>query len=379
MLLQLSRPAVFVKCWIVSILVVITACRWSVGQDQPVQVQPAIESTSQQASPTTAEPSTQTPLPSTDATAPSTASAASGASAINGLADTTSRSSGSSPEAWVSFSKDIAPILREHCLSCHRGEQPKGGFDITDRSALLGYITPGSVQESTLWTDYLTAKPISEDPQSLVMPPDGPLSKSELALLKYWIEEGASWPESESLDERGESKSPAVSGANASMLRRIYLAIGYFHPAVVHFPIALLSIAGIAIVLSWLFGQGCVRFAYVCLLLGAIGSLAAAVMGWSFAELRGLSDWNQMITSAASERESNEFFHRWLGTITAILSLVVAWFAYRAGRSDGTRPGWGWKSATLALAVLVGLVGHQGGEMVYGDIFTQAIEQFNPR
>jgi hypothetical protein len=28
---------------------------------------------------------------------------------------------------------------------------------------------------------------------------------------------------------------------------------------------------------------------------------------------------------------------------------------------------------------LVALVGHQGGEMVYGDIFAQAIEQFNRR
>ncbi|MCE2809415.1 MAG: hypothetical protein LW850_03335 [Planctomycetaceae bacterium] len=46
-------------------------------------------------------------------------------------------------QAWVDFSKDIAPILREHCLQCHSGPQPKGGFDISDREALLGYITPG--------------------------------------------------------------------------------------------------------------------------------------------------------------------------------------------------------------------------------------------
>jgi len=282
----------------------------------------------------------------------------------------------SDPAKWVDFAKDIAPVLREHCLKCHRGPQPKGGFDITDRSALLGYITPGSIQDSSLWNDYLTAKPIAQDPESLVMPPDGPLSKPKLALLKLWIEEGAAWPDGVSIDQDDAAASTALA-PNASMARRVFLAIGYFHPAIVHFPVALLSLSGLCIALSWVFGQGCVRFAYACLILGAIGALAASVMGWSFAETRGLMGWTEMITSTASEQESNEFFHRWLGTLTALASLVAAWMAYRAGKPDGTRPGWGWKTAALLLAALVGLVGHQGGEMVYGDIFAQALEQIN--
>jgi len=53
--------------------------------------------------------------------------------------------------------------------------------------------------------------------------------------------------------------------------------------------------------------------------------------------------------------------------------------AQRCGKTDGARPGWGWKTGVLILAALVGIVGHQGGEMVYGDIFAQAIEQFNRR
>jgi uncharacterized membrane protein len=281
--------------------------------------------------------------------------------------------------AWVDFNKDIAPIFREHCLQCHQGPQPKGGLDINDRQALLGYIAPGSLADSSLWNDYLTAKPISEDAESLVMPPDGPLPRAKLALLKLWIEEGADWPQADRIDQSDDRVEKAVLGANASLPRRLYLAIGYFHPAVVHFPIALLSIAGLSIALSWVFGQGCVRFAYGCLVLGAFGSLAAALMGWSFAEIRGLSGWTEMITSTADERQSNEFFHRWLGTLTALASLVVAWMAYRSGKPDGTRPGKGWKAATLVLALLVALVGHQGGEMVYGDIFAQAIEQFNRR
>jgi len=285
----------------------------------------------------------------------------------------------SAPVHWVDFSKDIAPILREHCLQCHQGEHPKGGFNITDRDALLGYITPGSIQDSSLWTDYLTAKPIAQDLESLVMPPDGPLQKSKLALLKLWIEEGAHWPQEDKLEVQEDKPDPAALATDASLPRRLYLAIGYFHPAVVHFPVALLSLAGISIVLSWFFGQGCVRFAYMCLVLGALGALASAVMGWSFAEIRGISSWTEMISSKADERQSNEFFHRWLGTLTALASPVAAWMAYRAGKPDGTRNGWGWKTAVLVLAALVGIVGHQGGEMVYGDIFAQALRQFNGR
>jgi hypothetical protein len=35
-----------------------------------------------------------------------------------------------------------------------------------------------------------------------------------------------------------------------------------------------------------------------------------------------------------------------------------------------------WKVGAMILAVLVSIVGHQGGELVYGEIFDKAIEQF---
>ena len=35
------------------------------------------------------------------------------------------------PPARVSFQRDVAPILRTMCISCHNGAEAKGGFDLT--------------------------------------------------------------------------------------------------------------------------------------------------------------------------------------------------------------------------------------------------------
>lgn len=277
-------------------------------------------------------------------------------------------------EKLVDFVRDIAPLLESRCESCHQGDSPKGGFTVGDRDSFLSYITPGSIADSTLWTDYLTAKPDTIEKQSLVMPPDGPLPKAELALLKLWIEEGASWPEGAKLKSVPLAEEDAPS---KTFVHRGYRAIGYFHPAVVHFPIAMISVAAASVILSYLFGQRFASFGYACLVIGSLFAIVSALMGWSFAETRGFASWNTMLTAQATEQQSNEFFHRWLGSATAVLGLIVCYLGSKAKQTDGSRTGHAWRIGTILLALLVGAVGHQGGELVYGDIFAKAIEQFS--
>lgn len=81
------------------------------------------------------------------------------------------------------FARDIAPILKNRCAECHSGAAPKGEFDVSSRDALMGYIEPGKPLESSLWTDYLTQPSKTKDPKSSVMPPRGPLERSELCGL----------------------------------------------------------------------------------------------------------------------------------------------------------------------------------------------------
>jgi uncharacterized membrane protein len=272
---------------------------------------------------------------------------------------------------FVDFARDIAPILEARCASCHEGEGAKNGFLVGDRDAVLGFVQAGSSSDSSLWTDYLMPQKVDVTQPSLLMPPDGPLPKGELALLKLWIDEGADWPEGAKLAGSIAAAPVGELSANA----RAFRAIGYFHPAIVHFPIALLTIAAVSVALSYVLGAGYARFGYACLALGAWFSIVSVVMGWSFAETRGFGAWSQMLASGASEEESNQFFHRWLGTATAIGAVLVMIAGWRAKREDGSRPGHLWRIGTLLLFVLVGIVGHQGGELVYGDIFAKALEQ----
>ena len=272
------------------------------------------------------------------------------------------------------FARDIAPILRENCLSCHEGEKARNGFLVADRDALLGFVEPGNVASSSLWTDYLFQPSKDKKEDSLVMPPDGPLNPSQLALLRLWIEEGAEWPIGLSLETHSLQAVPQNDELK-SWSRRLFLAMGYFHPAVVHFPIALFFVGGVLAFLSYFLGPKFQSTAFQCLAIAVFTSVLAVFMGWSFAETKGYPVWNKMLTSNASHDEMNFFFHRWLGVLTLALGVtcVIAGLVSRRNKSNALNHTW--RIGTIFLAALAGLVGHQGGELVYGDIFEKAMER----
>jgi uncharacterized membrane protein len=207
------------------------------------------------------------------------------------------------------------------------------------------------------------------------MPPDGHLPANELALLKLWMDEGASWPEGTSL--AGKPIGTSVEGTQTSSTPPWFQAIGYFHPAMVHFPIALMTIAAASVLMSYVLGDRYAQFAYTCLVLGFLFSIATAVMGWSFADSRGYGDWSKMLSANSSEEQRNIFFHRWLGSAIGVVGLLVVIAGWRARREDGSRPGHLWRAGTLLVAIMVMIVGHQGGELVYGDLLAKAWEQLS--
>lgn len=87
------------------------------------------------------------------------------------------------------FDQTIAPILVEHCLSCHSGENPKGKFDLTsEESAARGgesgfAILAGDLDASLFWQHI----------KSDEMPPENPLPDSAKESIRRWIESGAQW------------------------------------------------------------------------------------------------------------------------------------------------------------------------------------------
>ena len=112
--------------------------------------------------------------------------------------------------AAIDFDRDIRPILDNACIRCHGPEKPKSRFRLDDRDAALRggsygiQIVPGKSAESRL-----IAMVAHTDPE-LEMPPQDkgdPLTPAQVALLRAWIDQGATWGQS------SETNRPHLTGS----------------------------------------------------------------------------------------------------------------------------------------------------------------------
>jgi len=94
----------------------------------------------------------------------------------------------------VNFERSIATVLEQRCASCHGPQKHEGGLDVTSRESLLkggdsgAAVVPRDAEAGTLLDMVSGAEP--------EMPKGGkPLTKREVADLRQWIEEGATWPD----------------------------------------------------------------------------------------------------------------------------------------------------------------------------------------
>ena len=96
----------------------------------------------------------------------------------------------------IDFATEVRPLLKRSCMKCHGPEKPKGRFRLDNRrSALRGgsgglAIVPGNSAKSPMI--HLIAHLVPD----LEMPPPGdapPMSPNEIALLRTWIDQGATW------------------------------------------------------------------------------------------------------------------------------------------------------------------------------------------
>lgn len=146
---------------------------------------------------------------------------------------------------------------------------------------------------------------------------------------------------------------------------------GRVHPLLVHFPIALILVAG---AVEFLGSRRAERHptdgTLLCLSLGALGAALSAWSGWTWAAHEDLG------RSVARTL----FLHRWSGVSLAALSALsalLAWAVRWKGVERGVERGVEERGAlagvlyraTLLFAVLaVAVTGHLGGKLVHGDI-----------
>lgn len=270
---------------------------------------------------------------------------------------------------FVQFQRDIAPIFAARCLECHNEKNPKSGFRIDTAESVADYIEAGDSGSSALMTEYL----LSEDPDMLMPPPShkGPLSPAELALIGVWINQGADWPEGYVVSAAGsEQSAETVAAAEPqSWPQRLWAFQGFFHPATVHFPIALLLVGGLFVLVGVKYPVLGDHVALSCLFIGTASSIVASAMGWAFAVQRGYGSWTKV------DMDSEIFWHRWSALFVTVLAIAISVVALQAISKGSQRLRTVWKVGLLGLAAMVGAVGHQGGEMTYGAAhYQQAFE-----
>lgn len=93
-------------------------------------------------------------------------------------------------QAVVSFSRDVWPILRANCASCHRPGKLKGELDLTTYAALAKGGKQGAILKSDASQDSPLVTAVSgPEPE---MPPEGErLTVKEIDILSRWIAQGA--------------------------------------------------------------------------------------------------------------------------------------------------------------------------------------------
>ncbi len=96
----------------------------------------------------------------------------------------------------VDFEKDIRPVLRERCVECHGAEKQKAGLRLDARSLALKGGDDGPVIVAGKSAESAIFQRITSTDKDERMPSKGdPLTATQIAAFREWLDAGAAWPE----------------------------------------------------------------------------------------------------------------------------------------------------------------------------------------
>ena len=93
----------------------------------------------------------------------------------------------------VQFVRDVVPILRDKCISCHGSKIQQAGLRLDTRIEMLRGGKSGPVFLENDDAKSLLVQRISGSEAGMQMPPTGALNEKEIESLRTWIREGAPW------------------------------------------------------------------------------------------------------------------------------------------------------------------------------------------
>lgn len=163
----------------------------------------------------------------------------------------------------------------------------------------------------------------------------------------------------------GEMTWPTAEGAGGMMMDhdarpttlsgRIIRWLGVWHPAVIHFPIALLlTVAFLEAAAAFRRKPIYAASNKILLAVAMLGAFVAAPLGWANAGL------------PAADDESALVLHRWIGTAIPFLIAFVWWLKKPVDEAAVRQGGWGYETM-LGVSVLVILAqAYLGAEVTHG-------------
>ncbi len=143
------------------------------------------------------------------------------------------------------------------------------------------------------------------------------------------------------------------------------LDIPYWHPVVVHFPIALVlfgaAAAAVYAALGWAFWRGVALAAF------AVGALSAWVAVRTGETLEEAVEGTPVVDALVGRHEDLGEWALWLSLATLIaLAGATVWARRTGAEREPVALRLAVAALALAAAVLVAMTGHLGGQMVWG-------------
>ena len=104
------------------------------------------------------------------------------------------------------FEKEVRPLLQEHCVKCHGGEDKiRGGLRMATRDDLLKGGDLGPVVSLDKPAESLLLRAISYKDDKLQMPPKGKLPPEAIATLTKWVEMGLPFSATPLVEVKGDA------------------------------------------------------------------------------------------------------------------------------------------------------------------------------
>lgn len=262
----------------------------------------------------------------------------------------------SSKEERLQVAQRVRDIFEAKCVDCHGPElpRPKGKFgyvlDLQRMADNPDYVVRGLPEDSELYIMVRDDEMPGEDA------PVPALTPEEKDIVKRWVEIGAP----------GELRTATVVEALPATVTpqkaepvwcRALRWVGKLHPVSTHFPVGLMMAAVLAEALGWWTRRESwlhtVRFLVA---FAALGALGATALGWL----------NAYFSSYSKEVGALLWWHRWLGTGTALWAALCAVLVFIDSCAEGSKPRQRFRGALFVGATLVGLSGFLGSALIYG-------------